>query len=216
MPRSRAAMVRWRRRIEIFRIEPRQIELWLSVRRIVRTGPQPRMRRAVFDDALGLLVGPLGRFPSPQPEKIMMMCGQKIEIRVVVEFRRRIFAVGQSVAVVFKVMPVMRSREIDGFARPIGKITRIILQRAQRTGGRGSQGGSGKESPRQASEKDGTHGYSIRQAWRKFSRQVGRPALRDHGLRQLILQAYSRELRKSCIRSAECAVEHRGGPGRIG
>ena len=122
--------------VEITRVKFRQVKLRFAVNGGSRPGTHPGVRLTKLDDAFGLRIGPLRRFPSPQAEKIVVMCHQKIEVSVVIEDRRRILGSGHPVAVVLEVVPVVRTHQIDGFARSVGKVSRVGLQDAQRTCGR--------------------------------------------------------------------------------
>src|SRR5262249_35900751 len=99
--------------VEIRRIERAQVKLGLAIGGEASAGPGPRLRLAVFGHASRLGVGPLGRFPAPETEKVVPVPREKVEISVVVESWRRIVTTVLAVAVVLEVVPVVRANEED-------------------------------------------------------------------------------------------------------
>ena len=119
--------------VKIIRVESGQVELGFAVSRQAGAAADPRVRLTKFDGPRRLIVSPLRSFPSPQTEEIVMVRYQEIQIGVEIENRRRILAFrgDQSVSIVLEIPPGMRTRQVDGLARSVGKKPWIGVQNAE-------------------------------------------------------------------------------------
>src|SRR5207245_5738825 len=95
--------------------------------------PQPGMGPAVLDDSPGLRIRPLRDFPTPKPEKVVVVLVKEIQITVEIEYRRWILPFGKPVAVVLEIVPIVAAGQIDRLAGAVREVARVGLQHPQRT-----------------------------------------------------------------------------------
>ena len=143
--------------LEVRRVELRQVELWLAVQRVARTGPGIRVRldRVPPGPApLPHVQVPVGQFPGPEPGEVVAVAGQVVEVGTEIELRGRI-----GFAVVDDVSPGVRAGQVDRPAGGIGEVAAVFRMDPQRPGGRrGSLGGRRVPGKRQVGCQGGAGG----------------------------------------------------------
>ncbi len=105
--------------VEVSLIEPGEVELRLPVRCRSRSGSRPRLRRhAEVESAAGGLG--LEVLPAPEPDEVVPVVLEEIEVRAVVVLLRRLGAGRAGPEAVVEVVPDVRAGQIDRL--PVGGV----------------------------------------------------------------------------------------------
>src|SRR3990172_6973255 len=105
--------------VEVGRVERREVELQLAVRCRSGPGSRPRLRRhAEMEGAPGGLG--LELLPAPEPDEVVAVVLEELEVRVVVELLRGLGAVRAGTHAVVEVVPDVRAGQVDHL--PVGGV----------------------------------------------------------------------------------------------
>src|SRR5690349_21354037 len=99
--------------IEVGQVELREIELWFAVGGAAATRPRPRLwRHTEMEIPAGCLR--LELLPTPEPNEVVPVLVEEIEVRGVVVHFRRLAALTAWTQAILKIVPDVRAGEIDG------------------------------------------------------------------------------------------------------
>jgi hypothetical protein len=109
-----------------------EVELGFAVSRKAGPRADPRMGLAVFDGPARLVLAPFGCLPTPEPEKVVIIALQKVQMRVVVEDGRRVLVFGadQPNSTVLHIPPGVGPCKVSRLAGPVRKISWVGNQDA--------------------------------------------------------------------------------------